>query len=793
MPQMTARLPTLKVTSDSGDKARLVKRIVFLGGLLLYGLVLARTAWVGEDAFITLRSVDNFVNGYGPVWNTDERVQAFTHPLWMLVLSAGYAITREALFTTLGISMALSLLAVGLILWQFRDAPQVLLPVVAAVVGSKAFLDYSTSGLENPLSHVLIVAVIVLYAQDRQRPRARNALWMALIAGLAVFNRMDTALIVLPAVAERSLRLQSADRIKAWLMLATPMVAWMAFSTFYYGFPFPNTYYAKQAAGIPRAQYLERGWEYAAHLVTHDPLTAAVIVTGALGVFLTPAGRRLWPIASGILLYLAYIIWSGGDFMQGRFFSPILIASAASAAYAFRHLLAARRPAAAALTVGIVLLGLAARPVPNLLSDQNYPRPLFNPSMRIVDERGFYYWGSGLLPAINSGGSSLSQMPWVRQGIRSRQIQARLHVFGEIGFRGYFAGPTVKFVDPYALADAFLAHLPYFGSSAWRIGHITRVIPPGYLETRLTGQNHLKNENLRQLYDQLDLITRGPLWSIERLQAIVAFNLKPPRVLRADLDGATEDLTFEQFAQGIHRVNDRGLRIFLPAGQQRLPGALLLRGDAGTGYTLLFLEGGTVRESVEFPAYFDRPADEPVAHYITTDGRYIGDYDTLRLVPRNPGPHSSAGLLHIVPDPFLVRTRIPRVYGITLSSTVGLVFSQPYSRVEGRRMAGLWEADAGHDLTLSLSLLPHCDEKRGQRAVVKVNRAFIASHTWPPQNCAQAWDTEVLIPAAVIEAGTNVIEIESDFATRPLPQESAGISYISVAIEKLRIAVSSDH
>ncbi|MEK6222134.1 MAG: hypothetical protein N2D54_07785 [Chloroflexota bacterium] len=55
----------------------------FLWGLVLvFGVVLIRTAWMNDDAVITLRSISNFDAGYGPVYNLGERVQTFTHPLW---------------------------------------------------------------------------------------------------------------------------------------------------------------------------------------------------------------------------------------------------------------------------------------------------------------------------------------------------------------------------------------------------------------------------------------------------------------------------------------------------------------------------------------------------------------------------------------------------------------------------------------------------------------------------------------------------------------------------------------
>ena len=51
----------------------------------LFSLLLVSSAWMHDDAYITFRTIDNFVNGLGLTWNPAERVQAYTHPLWMLV------------------------------------------------------------------------------------------------------------------------------------------------------------------------------------------------------------------------------------------------------------------------------------------------------------------------------------------------------------------------------------------------------------------------------------------------------------------------------------------------------------------------------------------------------------------------------------------------------------------------------------------------------------------------------------------------------------------------------------
>src|SRR5262249_29787216 len=109
--------------------------------------VLIRTAWVGDDAYITFRTADNFVHGYGLRWNVDERVQAFTHPLWLACFTALYAFTHEAYYTGIGLAMATSIAAVAVyVLFIAENTPSALFGA-AVLLSSKAFVDFSTSGL----------------------------------------------------------------------------------------------------------------------------------------------------------------------------------------------------------------------------------------------------------------------------------------------------------------------------------------------------------------------------------------------------------------------------------------------------------------------------------------------------------------------------------------------------------------------------------------------------------------------------------------------------------------------
>jgi arabinofuranosyltransferase len=67
--------------------------------------------------------------------------------------------------------------------------------------------------------------------------------------------------------------------------------------------------------------------------------------------------------------------------------------------------------------------------------------------------------------------------------------------------------------------------LPARTDVPWRVGHFTRVLPDGYLETLTSGQNKIADRNLAATYDRLSLITRGGLLDRNRLIEIWKINV----------------------------------------------------------------------------------------------------------------------------------------------------------------------------------------------------------------------------------------------------------------------------
>ncbi len=538
--------------------------------LLLYAYGVLRAAWISDDAYITMRTVDNFAHGYGLTWNVVERVQVYTHPLWMFVLLAGYALIGNA-YTVL---MASSLLIAALTIWLWVRYGQANIWLAGAGVfllgSSRAFVHYSTSGLENPLTHLLLLAFLLFVRAYQHQPSRSHFARLCLLACLAILNRQDIGVIVLPMLLWAFFHAVGAARVQIYLRrlcIATiaflPYVCWSLFSLFYYGVPFPNTAYAKLNVGAAQADLSAQALRYFAHMLTWDPTT--VLVIGAAIVFgsICLIQRRLKPYQAAALLgigfYLGYILRIGGDFMAGRFFAAPLLCAVVIGVDMAAECVRGWRYQSFAVLAGVIWLGLMQLlPSAPLWSHRVYFRsdspPVFmiDPITGISDERGVYYEQTGLLkiglfpsrpvhefgqrgaaarqnprgtpiisPLLGVAADAPHMLPQPTNypGLHKLTANKTVLLIDSIGFWGYAAGPDIHLLDVYALADPMLSQLP--AATGWRIGHFRRNLPIGYAESLSAGQNKIADPTLATIYEQQVLITRGDLWSSERLSAIL--------------------------------------------------------------------------------------------------------------------------------------------------------------------------------------------------------------------------------------------------------------------------------
>src|SRR5262249_18697245 len=130
--------------------ARARMALLPVAALILYVLVLVRMAWVSDDAFITLRALDNLRHGYGLVSNPPDRVLGFTNPLWAFVMFLPLALSVNVYWTALLCGLVTSFIVALLLVRRLPSDPNARSLGVLWLALSAAYIDFSTSGLENP-------------------------------------------------------------------------------------------------------------------------------------------------------------------------------------------------------------------------------------------------------------------------------------------------------------------------------------------------------------------------------------------------------------------------------------------------------------------------------------------------------------------------------------------------------------------------------------------------------------------------------------------------------------------
>lgn len=482
-------------------------------------IVVVRTAWICDDACITFRTVDNFLLGHGFTWNPGERVQTYTHPLWMFLLLSVIRVTKEAYFTTLALGICCSVIAVLLLCCCARSKASATMAVLALTL-SHCFVDYSTSGLENPLTHLFLGAyLLVWFKVEHGVPKV---FFLSLLASLLALNRLDVLLLCAPSLMVALVAAKRWRGLGAVALGFVPLVGWELFSIIYYGFPLPNTYYAKLHTGIPSHALLEQGIYYLLNSLEFDPQTAVLLGCAALVPLVTGRGRG-WALMAGAILYVLYVVWIGGDFMSGRFLAAPLFMAAGVLAYSIGSV-------SAALAIVIVAAAVSFF--------------IAEPGRGAADHRGIWderrHFSSKTALSQMRRNESKPIRRWADiYAIELQEQKRRVVVNGAVGQLGWKAGRRVHLIDSLGLGDPLLSRLPArvfdrelkdfmddtLGLQSWRVGHYSRAIPRGYVASIEQGKNLIEDERLARYYDKLRLIIRGRLLSGERLRTIWRMNL----------------------------------------------------------------------------------------------------------------------------------------------------------------------------------------------------------------------------------------------------------------------------
>ena len=336
-------------------------------GLLAAAVLLAAHAlslgFVSDDAFLSFRYARNLLEGHGLVYNPGERVEGYTDFLWTVLLAGVGALLpgadMPAIARTLGLLFgAATIVLVGLLGREVSPRRGAWLLVAPALIAADtAFAVWTTSGLESPMFSFLVVAAAwswIRWTRCRARPE-----WAPLLLGLATLARPDGALLfAVTAASELAWRRERPLTIVAW---AWPFLAlvlpWFLWRWSYYGWPLPNSFYAK--VGSPEDQW-KRGARYLLGYLRAKAWFLAPLPLALL------ARRRPEPWAAYVaalgVAYAAFVVAVGGDGLFHYRFCAHLIPLAYLLVQEGLGAALSRAPRAVAATAAVLasLLGIGA-------------------------------------------------------------------------------------------------------------------------------------------------------------------------------------------------------------------------------------------------------------------------------------------------------------------------------------------------------------------------------------------------------------------------------------------------
>ncbi|HEX4351457.1 MAG TPA: hypothetical protein VHZ95_01060, partial [Polyangiales bacterium] len=378
---------------NAGVFARALPAIALIALLVVW----IAAAWICDDAFITFRTVQNLWHGDGLTWNPGQRVQAYTHPAWMLLCALGYGLSSECYVSALGLSLVLTFATALALIYPLRASPLMAATLIFVLSASSAFVQYTSSGLENPLLFFLLV---LFSAEVRRVDVSEDLTRPALLASAIALTRIDALVLIGPACLAL-LPPRKSDRRRALLELslgASPLLAWEIFSLVYYGAFVPNTAIAKLNVEVPAEQLYGHGAAYLVDSLSRDPLTLGVALAAAL-LLARRRQRQEQATVLGLLLYVVYLLRIGGDFMSGRFCGSLLVLALAALSRSLEHFDYER-----VLLAGVIAYA-ALWPNSPWHIQLEYGHGLgFADVVQpngIADERAFYYPSTGLLRVLS--------------------------------------------------------------------------------------------------------------------------------------------------------------------------------------------------------------------------------------------------------------------------------------------------------------------------------------------------------------------------------------------------------
>ncbi len=286
--------------------------------------------WMLDDAFISFRYAENFSQGHGFVYNLGERVEGYTNFLWVLLLGLGNIVGINIIIFSKILGFLFSIGCVLLLINSHKFIKNIdrNVSVMSALLFGTCgiFTPWASSGIEVVMFTFFVLLSVLFYISIKNSKGNKFKFFsIGIFCAFSALTRPEGLLIfaiILIDLLIASIKNKNKDflyMIASFLAIYLPYYFWRYM---YYGYLFPNTFYAK--VGISIAQ-ISRGIEYLLRFAIPSLFILIPALIGLLTKKWIRKYNRLYLLPFIGVLYVLYIISVGGDSMPAfRFFTPIL-------------------------------------------------------------------------------------------------------------------------------------------------------------------------------------------------------------------------------------------------------------------------------------------------------------------------------------------------------------------------------------------------------------------------------------------------------------------------------------
>ena len=320
----------------------------------LIGLYLTiNYAWLCDDIFISFIYAKNFLEGNGLVYNPGERVEGFTHPLWVFFLiifkyiGIDFEITPKILGILSFIGIIFLLFAISYKREKLNNFENYFFPLAAIFcISNYDFIIWTTGGLET-MFYAFLVFLIFYVLNFSEYEENKKTIILGGLSGLLLLTRPDGAVFILAllfsiAIKDFFFEINYAKIAKKVFSIGALAFAiflpYFIFRILYYGDIYPNTYYAKDGDKFDIFYIIRFGLVYIYYYFYVYIDSFLIFAANVYLIFKNLKTKdRLknylkdsnnFSFFSAIVFILFYLILFvaryGGDFMFARFIIPIV-------------------------------------------------------------------------------------------------------------------------------------------------------------------------------------------------------------------------------------------------------------------------------------------------------------------------------------------------------------------------------------------------------------------------------------------------------------------------------------